>query len=67
MPFKNKDVRGIAAQIAPEDGDEVWLQGIDQREHYHAGQTTGEKHVDAYHAWNDNGAIHIEKYHSDDN
>ena len=37
MSFKNKDVRGIAAQIAPEDGDEVWFQDIDQREHYHAG------------------------------
>lgn len=56
----------IAKQIVTEDGDEAWIQDLDQEPHYHKGQTSGETHVDAYYAKNVGGTVSVEKYHSDD-
>ncbi len=67
MGIRKSDLEDIAEQVMGDEYDEVWIQDIDQEPHYHHGQTSGEKHVDAYHAVrNNDGTISIDKYHSDD-
>lgn len=64
--MKKSDVRDVAKQLL-EEHDEVWFQDPDAKEHYHNGQTSGEKHADAYYARkNPDGTVYVKKYHSDD-
>lgn len=48
----NGDLNKIAQALVPNKGDEVWYTDVNQNEHYHAGQKSGEKHADGYHIYN---------------
>lgn len=56
-----------AEQIGIVEGDHIFLQSEGQIEHphLHAGQTSGETHVDGWRVENRGGRIIAEKIHSD--
>lgn len=62
----NGDISKIAQALVPNKGDEAWYTDVNQSEHYHAGQQSGEKHADGYHMYNNGSGPAYEKYHSDD-
>jgi hypothetical protein len=57
-----------AEQIGIAEGDHIFLQSEGQIEnpHLHAGQTSGEAHVDGWRVENRGGLLVAEKIHSDD-
>jgi hypothetical protein len=57
-----------AKQIGVAPGDHITLQSDGQisNDHYHRGQKTGEKHVDAWLVENKGGNYKATKIHSDD-
>jgi hypothetical protein len=57
-----------ARQIGVAPGDHITLQSDGQivSDHYHRGQTSGEKHVDGWLVENKSGTYIATKIHSDD-
>ena len=60
------DLNKIAQELVPNKGDEVFYTDVNQQEHRHGGQTSGDTHADGYRMYNNGNGPAYEKYHSDD-
>ena len=66
--MREEDAIRAAQDFGVAEGDTVVVQSDGQvtHEHFHAGETSGEKHVDAWAVKNEGGTYIAEKIHSDD-
>lgn len=64
--MNRQDAIRAAQQVGVAPGDYITLQGehMINHPHLHAGQTSGQPHVDAWHVQNNGGQYQATKFHS---
>lgn len=63
--MNHQDVIRAAQQAGVNNGETITLQFASEinHPHLHAGQTSGQPHVDGYAVTNNNGNYHVQKFH----